>query len=62
MMGPIARIVLRYGAGALFGVPVGMQLASDADVVAVVAVVIGGAVGVATEGAYALAKRWGWRT
>lgn len=56
--GPIARILLRYGAGILFGASVGDALAADPDVVLVVALAIGGAV----EAAYAYAKRRGWAT
>lgn len=56
--GPIARIALRYGAGALLGTQVGDMLAGDPDVVAAVAMVIAGG----TEWAYREAKRRGWTT
>jgi hypothetical protein len=58
MTAPIARIVLRYGVGLVAGMQVGNALAGDADIVLIVAAVIGAA----TEGAYALAKRKGWTT
>lgn len=32
-VGPITRILLRYGAGAAFGMEIGQQLALDTDVV-----------------------------
>lgn len=61
-MGPYVRIILRYGVGAVLGYQVGAQLAADPDVIAVATAVAAAAVGVVTEGAYALAKRLGWRT
>lgn len=67
MLGPIARIILRYGAGALaawgvFSVTQGNQIANDRDLIAVVEVGLGLAVASGTELAYWLAKRWGWAT
>lgn len=61
-MGPYIRIILRYGVGAVIGYQVGDHLASDPDVVAVATAAAAAGVGVVTEGAYALAKRLGWRT
>lgn len=61
-MGPLIRIILRYGVGAVIGYEVGNQLASDPDVIAVATVAATAVVGVATEGFYYLAKRWGWKT
>lgn len=61
-MGPYVRIILRYAVGAVIGYQIGEQLASDPDVVAVATAGAAAAVGVVTEGFYALAKRWGWRT
>lgn len=58
MIGPVVRIVLRYGAGALFGMEVGSLLAGDPDVVLLVAT----GVGVATEAVYAYARKKGWAT
>jgi hypothetical protein len=58
MTGPIARIILRYGVGLVIGMEAGEMLAGDPDIVGVVAL----AVGVATEAAYAYAKRKGWAT
>jgi len=55
---PIARIIIRYGVGAVIGMAQAEQLAADADVVTVVAL----AVGAAVEGAYTVAKRKGWTT
>lgn len=57
------RIIARYLSGALvsYGViphEVGADLAMDPDV----ALVLGAIIGAATEGLYALAKRWGWTT
>lgn len=57
------RIIARYLSGALvsYGViphDVGADLAMDPDV----ALVLGAIIGAATEGLYALAKRWGWTT
>lgn len=61
-MGPIIRICLRYGVGAVVGYEVGAQLAADPDVIAVSTAAAAAVVGFATEGAYYLAKRWGWAT
>jgi hypothetical protein len=59
----IVRILAWYLSGALvsYGViphEVGADLAMDPDV----ALVLGAIIGAATEGLYALAKRWGWTT
>ena len=56
--GPFARIVLRYGIGYLAGSEVGEMLAMDPDAVLVLSLGMGAAV----EGAYAMAKRYGWAT
>jgi len=55
---PVARIVIRYGVGAVIGMAQAEQLAADPDIVTVVAIGIGAAV----EAAYTLAKRKGWQT
>jgi uncharacterized membrane protein (Fun14 family) len=56
MNGAIARIIIRYGVGAVMGLAYGNQLAADPDIVMAVAALIG----IATEAVYALAKRKGW--
>ena len=53
---PIARIVIRYGVGLVFGLEVGNLLAGDPDTVLIAAAVIG----VVPEWAYAYAKKQGW--
>jgi hypothetical protein len=53
-----ARIILRYGVGLLAGLAYSEQLAADPDVVMALAALIG----VATEAAYALARKYGWAT
>ncbi|MBL4811006.1 MAG: hypothetical protein JKX69_01305 [Rhodobacteraceae bacterium] len=58
MTGPIARIIIRYGVGLVIGLEAAELLVGDADVVAVVAAVVG----LATEAVYALARRKGWAT
>ena len=55
---PIARIILRYGVGAVIGMAQGNMLAADPDVVTVVALGIGAAV----EAGYSIAKRRGGAT
>lgn len=55
---PIARILIRYGVGAVIGMAQAEQLAADADVVTVAALALGAAV----EAVYAMAKRKGWTT
>lgn len=61
-MGPIIRIVLRYGVGAVLGYQIGSNLAADPDVVAVATVAATAVIGAVTEGFYMLAKRLGWKT
>jgi len=56
--GAIARIVLRYGVGLTLGMEAGKMVASDADLVMLLAA----GVGVATETGYVMAKRKGWVT
>ncbi|WP_144223594.1 hypothetical protein [Mesorhizobium amorphae] len=60
-MGPYVRILLRYGVGAVIGYQLGDQLSNDPDVVTVATVLATAAVGVGTEFAYHLARRFGWK-
>ncbi len=57
---PIARIILRYlvGAGLMGSAQIGDMLATDADLVLIVAA----GIGLAVEAGYAVAKRKGWAT
>lgn len=57
---PIARIILRYILGAAFmgSDEIGMQFATDPDLVMFGTVIIGAVV----EGLYAFAKKKGWAT
>jgi hypothetical protein len=57
-LGPLARILLRYGIGYLAGSQIGEQLALDPDIVLIVSLGLGAAV----EAAYVIAKRKGWAT
>ena len=59
MMAPVARILLRYVAGAVLGSEVGGMLAGDPDVVRIVAA---GLTLAMTEAAYAAARIRGWAT
>jgi len=59
-MGPYVRIILRYGVGAIIGYQLGDQLSNDPDVVTAATVVATTLVGVATEGAYCLARKFDW--
>lgn len=61
-MGPLIRILLRYGVGAVIGYEVGNQFASDPDVVAVATVAAASIAGIVTEYFYIIAKKFGWRT
>ena len=61
--GPVARIVLRYLAGALVSAgslpgDIASQMAVDPDIL----LMVGLALTAAVEGLYALAKRLGWDT
>lgn len=55
---PIARIILRYGVGAIVGASQAELLAGDPDMVSIIAL----AVGAVVEAAYVMAKRKGWNT
>lgn len=57
---PLARILLRYlaGAGVMGSLTLGEDLAADPDLVLYVSLAIGAAV----EAAYAYAKKRGWAT
>jgi len=64
MVSVIARIALRYLSGALVIkglLPEGTDLTSDADVLNIVEVGLGLAIGAATEGWYWLARKLGWQ-
>lgn len=61
--GPIARIILRYGTGAIVALGLATPenadlLAMDPDVVAILAALIGAA----TEATYVYARKHGWAT
>lgn len=63
MASVIARIVLRYAAAALvtaglLDADVGQQIGADPDIL----ILVGGAVGLGVEMAYAAAKKLGWAT
>ncbi len=67
MVGPITRIILRYGSGALIawgmtspGLAEG--IVNDPDVVAVAEIVVGLIIGVGTEVYYWAARRYGMAT
>jgi hypothetical protein len=55
---PVVRIVLRYGVGLVFGAELANTIAGDPDLVLLLAT----AVGIATEAAYAYAKKKGLNT
>ena len=59
----VARIALRYAAGALVAAGyldenLGAQIGADPDIL----IIVGGVLGVSVEIAYAFAKRRGWAT
>jgi hypothetical protein len=65
MIGPISRIVLRYVAGALIAhgvldMAAGTDIAGNADVLELVQLGVGAALGVATEVWYWAARKLGW--
>lgn len=67
MLAPLARVILRYVAGALLGAGVsvgaaGYVLADDPDLVMLVSIGLSFLIGAASEGFYYLAKKYGWRT
>lgn len=67
MTGVIIRILLRYLAAALVArglitTDLGAALAGDAEIIAVLELAAGAVIGVAVEGWYILARRFGWST
>lgn len=63
MTAVIARIALRYISGALVIkglLPADSGIATDPDVINLIEVALGLAIGAATEGWYMLARRMGW--
>lgn len=62
MIGPLTRILLRYGVGALASLEIGEALASDPDIVDVATLIATAIVGVVTELWYRWAKHTGKET
>lgn len=67
MSGLIARIALRYVAGALvfhglFSADDALWLNTDPGILDAVSAGLGVAIGAGTEFAYKLARKWGWET
>jgi hypothetical protein len=60
MNGAIGRIVLRYGAGAILGGAVGLQLSADPDLVMIVGLGVSSVMAAGVEAFYVYAKRKGW--
>lgn len=63
MTAVIARIALRYISGALVIkglLPADSGIATDPDVINLIEVALGLAIGASTEGWYMLARRMGW--
>lgn len=66
MTAVVARIVLRYAAGALVikGIlpeETGAQIAGDADILNILEVGLGLGIGAVTEAWYFLARKFGWQ-
>jgi hypothetical protein len=67
MSAPLARIALRWLSALLvtygyLSSDIGEMLGGDEDAAAIVEMALGAVIGLATEGWYALAKRYGWPT
>lgn len=65
MTAVVARIILRYAAGALvikglLPEETGTQIASDADILGILEMGLGLGIGVATEVWYYFARKFGW--
>lgn len=60
MNGAIGRVLLRYGAGAILGGAVGVQLAADPDLALVVGTGVSAALAAGIEAFYVIAKKKGW--
>jgi len=57
---PLARIIIRYGAGLVFGSEAAELAVGDADLVSMLAVAIAAGVSLATEFFYSKAIKHGW--
>lgn len=57
---PIARIIIRYVVGAVFGDSVAETILGDPDLMTYATLALSFAVGAATEFAYAQAVKHGW--
>ena len=67
MNGPLTRVLLRYGVGALvthglLSGSLGHMISNDPDVAMLAEVLVGGVVSFIVEGYYVLAKKYGWPT
>lgn len=60
--GAIARIIVRYLAGTLFGVGASQIALNDPDIMSFLTMAVGGAISIATEFLYSMAKKRGWTT
>jgi hypothetical protein len=64
IIGPIARVLLRYVGGALIsaGFAISPNTLTDPDVLQVTCFLIGALCSVGSEAWYILAKKYGWNT
>jgi hypothetical protein len=61
-LAPLARIVVRYGAGLIFGASAADAILVDADIMNYVTMGLGVIMTAVTEAAYSQAKKRGWAT
>ena len=62
MIGPVTRIIIRYGLGAIAGAAVTDTVLNDADLMNIIGIVISVVGSWAVEHIYNIAKRGGWST
>jgi hypothetical protein len=64
VVGPIARVLLRYVGGALIsaGIAISPATLTDPDLIQIMCFLIGAVCSAASEGWYIIAKKNGWST
>lgn len=62
MIGPLTRIVVRYGLGAIAGATIADTVLNDADLMNIIAMMVAAMGSWCVEYFYKIAKRRGWAT
>lgn len=62
MIGPIARIIIRYGLGAIAGAAITDTVLNDVDLMNILSIILAAVGSWGVEHLYNIAKRRGWAT